>query len=388
MIKLDKKIGVASGKRAILLLVGMLIVPMLAIISALSFAHIRTGDGSEYIAMYLAWKEAGRPFLSEVVGQRYEELRQTGAIKGMVPYAWFKENFPALSLGQTQDVNHFWFYSLLAACLGKIASAIGLFRDPTYAFALLHASLALIANAVALRLFGVAGLITAGLLFVGSPALWFIDKIHTEFFTVATTLTAVLALLAGRLTWATLAFAVASTQNPSFALPAAATGIVWLFNTAAPHPTRLDVALVALASLIALLHPFYYFSRYGGITPQVIGYGAEFSPGALLNSRIWFIDPDLGLLPHWPMSVGLLILGGIAWAWRPVFSGGVQAYALMALLFATNFTVQSATINLNAGGTVDIARYALWYLPFFAPFIIAMSNKAFPTFSATRRPRL
>jgi hypothetical protein len=375
MIKGNKKNEMPVGK-LLLLGAGMLFTPAVTIVSAVLFKHLRVGDGSEYIAMYLAWKETGRPFLSSVVAQHYEELRQSQAILGMVPFSWFGENFPALKLGDTQDVNHFWFYSLLAAPIGKIGSAIGLFRDPTYAFALLHALLALIVNIIATRLFGVAGLLTATLLLVASPCLWFVDKIHTEFFTVATTLIAVFALLGRRLTWVVLTLAVASTQNLSYALPAAVTGIIWLINPSPLRATRVDVALVAMASIIVLLHPFYYFSRYGGITPQVIGYGAEFSSGALFNSRIWFIDPDVGLIPHWPMAVVILILGSIAWAKRPSFPGGIQAYAIMALIFVTNFVVQSATINLNAGGTIDIARYALWYLPLFVPFSVALLERA------------
>lgn len=363
---------------------GTLFAPLFIFWIARVAPHQRVGDGSEYIAMYYAWKETGRPFLTTVVGEHYEALRATGAIAGMIPYTTILDSFPALKLGSTQDVNHFWFYSLLAAFFGKIGSGLGFFRDPTYAFALLHTSLALVANLVALRFFGAAGLIAASFILVGSPAIWFVDKIHTEFFTVATTLIAVLGLLAKRLPLATLGLALASTQNLSFALPAAVTGAVWLFNVPGPKPSRVDVALVVAAALVALLHPFYYFARFGAFTPQVFGYGAKFSLEGLGNSLLWFFDPDMGLFPNWPVSVAVIIIGGIAWAKRGGFPGGARAYALMALLFSTNFIAQSATITLNSGGTVDIARYAFWYLPFLAPFLIAMLVVAFPKLASNR----
>jgi hypothetical protein len=46
------------------------------------------------------------------------------------------------------------------------------------------------------------------------------------------------------------------------------------------------------------------------------------------------------------------------------------AYFLMAVLFTVNLLAQSATATVNSGGTVDVARYALWYIPFFIPLVL------------------
>lgn len=357
----------------------VLLTPAIILMISLLAHHERTGDGSEYIAMYYAWLDTGRPWLSTTSGASYEAIRLSDTILGVVPYEIVLKAFQSLRLGDGLDTTHFWFFSAIAAAIGSVAKKVGGFTDPSYAFAIEHAILALLAGIAALRLFGVAGVLTVAFLLLGSPMLWFTDKIHTEFFTVSLCLIAVLGLLGGKLSWATLAFAAASTQNPSFAIVAAATGLTWLFSR--ERPTRVDIAFVVAAAVLTCLHPLYYFSRFGGFTPQLIYNGARFAWEPLLSSYIWFIDPDLGLFPNWPGGIAVIILAAIAVSRGARLPVAKKAYALLGLLFIVNLIAHSATVLMNSGGSLDVARYATWYIPFFAPLLIVVLQRALPSMS-------
>lgn len=343
--------------------------PILVIFLAAITKHQRVGDGMEYIAMFYAWKDTLRPYLTNAVAIPYDALYHSGAITDMLPFKWVQDAFPAYRLGVTQDVNHFWFYSAVAALFSKV---IG-FKDPTYSFAAFHAFLAFLTVWVGKRIFGLAGALTAFCLIFLSPMLWFVNKIHTEFFTVTLCMIAVFGLIGNRFTWSLLALATASTQNPSFAIVAVAVGLVWWLKF--PQPSRSDILLAVFSGIITCLHPLYYFFRFGALTPQLMGYGAKFSAANLLNSYVWFIDPDIGLFPNWKASILIIAIAWIAMKNGARLRGDKTAYVLMGILFAVNVLAQSATVNINSGGTRDIARYALWYLPLFVPLVLMLAEK-------------
>jgi len=87
-----------------------------------------------------------------------------------------------------QDLPHFWFYSLLAAPFVRAALAAG--AHPLTGFTVLNISL----------LIGVAALLATCvppavvLLVAAGPVLWWVDKAHTEVFTLSLITTALLLL--------------------------------------------------------------------------------------------------------------------------------------------------------------------------------------------------
>jgi hypothetical protein len=343
---------------------GMLCLPLLA-------PHDRIGDGSEYYAMYLAWKLTHRPLVTPGLREAYEALIAHGYVNNLWPFDDLINAFPNLTIGQERDFNHFSFYSLLAAAIGSLLpGSFG--ADPTYAFYLLHYALIVAAAGLGYHLFRLPGVTAVMALFAASPALWYANKVHTEFFTIALSTIAVLAILDRRLIWATLAFAMAGTQNPSFAIVAAVTGLTWIVDKREPS-TKADTVVAVLSGVICVLHPLYYWSRHGGFSPQVFGHGTSGDPLALLYMPVWLIDPDVGLLPYWPL--GLLLIVTSFFAHRQFnFRGGWLAAGLIGFYLLVSLFAASQTSNLNSGGTIGVARYSTWLLCCFIPSLIVFAR--------------
>ena len=360
-----KKRGHDSHLAVVLAIV---IAPISVVVANLVSPHREVGDGSEYYALYLSWIATARPYLSPALASTYGEMLASKQIIDLnVPFDAFAKAVPHLLVGSTQDLNHFWFYSGLAALIG-FATPFGSLTDPTNAFIALHLLLALATTTIAFYLFRWPGLIAVTLILVASPAIWFANKVHTEYFTITLTTIAVLSLLGRRFTWSVLALALAATQNPSFAVAAVIIGLLWLTDSA-QRPTKLDAALVGFAGITVILHPLYYFSRHGGFTPQLFGSGATTDLSSFRHFYIWLLDLDVGLLPNWPLGILLLLLGLRAFT-RFRFEGGWRAIVALVTLFIIDLAANSMTENLNSGGTVDVARYGTWYLCFFLPFAI------------------
>lgn len=331
----------------------------------------RIGDGSEYYAMYLAWKLTHWPIVTPELREAYNAL-PAHHYTHLWPFDGLLNAFPSLKIGEQRDYNHFSFYSLLAVVVGAVLPAkLGV--DPTYAFYLLHYVLICVTVGVAYYLFGLPGITAVMVLFAASPALWYINKVHTEFFTIALSMIAVLALLGRRLMWSALALAIASTQNPSFAIVAVATGVAWVFDKE-EKGTKAEAVFAVLSGVIVALHPLYYWSRHGGFSPQVFGPdGTSGDPLAFLYMPIWLIDPDIGLLPYWPLGL-LLIVAGL-FAWRSFdFRGGKLAAGLIVFYVLISLFAASQTSNLNSGGTTGVARYSTWLLCCFLPFLIVFAR--------------
>jgi len=334
---------------------------------------VRVGDGSEYYAMYLAWKNTRRPWMTPASFSKYEALVNSGMIRGLVSAEALMAAFPALELSGTADFPHFWFYSLLAASIGTVADVFGLSLTPHTCFSLLHWLLLCIPAVLAIRYYGWRGLAAVLLLTFVSPMLWFIDKVHTEFFTYCLTLTATILVFRHSYLLAGVAVAMASTQNPSFAVVAIVLlGIRIIAGRNTPYRFW-EVAAFCATVLLISVHPAYYLARFGVPTPLLRT--GSFSAGKNLPVfYVWLVDPDLGLLPNWPLGVAILI-GGLV-AWRTHASRVVSPEKRWARwLFVATYVVvslyaQSSTVNLNSGGTPGLARYALWYVSLFFPLLL------------------
>jgi len=330
---------------------------------------VRVGDGSEYYALYLAVKSELRPWMTAVAFERYASLVATHSIEGLVNVEFLRDAFPALRVGNTADFNHFWIYSLISAMLARVVGIVGVQLSAHQAFLLQHVMLLMLVACLALRLFGRRGVWAVMLLTLGSPLVWFADKVHTEFFSYCVVLAAVMLALRRHFTWGALLLALASTQNPSFAVLAFVLLVCRLFQVPR-HPFQFWEACALVATCITvLLHPAYYFFRYGVLTPQMLAGGAKMGANAS-SFYIWLADPDVGLLPNWPIGIGLVVWG-ITRQIRHKAGTWNGPFALFLLLYLViNLFAQSSTTNINSGATPGLSRYALWYIPLFFPLAL------------------
>lgn len=326
----------------------------------------RVGDGSEYYAMFYAWDAGQRPWMDTAANAAYDKLQSGSEVVGLVTRQWFYEAFSELRVGDTTDFNHFWFYSLLAVICQKLALLVGLKLSIHASFLMLHALLLGGATAAAYHYYRWRGAAVMLLMILGSPLLWYLDKVHTEPFTLCLLLVGMMQMHRKRYAAASWLFALVSTQNPSFALIA---GIPWAYRVLLQWRQRFsktELLLLALAAVTVLLHPVYYEMRYGVVTPQLLAGGAELGSN-LASFYVWIIDPDLGLLPNWPLGTIALLAGAALWFWRRRAPGheasGWHEVAFLVAYVLINFYAQSSTSNLNSGATPGLARYALWYMP-------------------------
>lgn len=342
-----------------------------AVVRLLATPAARIGDGSEYYALFFAWRDAGRPWMTDATWRAYDALRLTGHVAGLVPAAPLREAFGTLDVHGGTDVHHFWFYSGLAATVGR-----ALHVDSAHtSFLVLAALLLAVLFAAAWRSFGARGLVAAAALLCLSPAVWFVDKVHTEHFTFCATTCAVIFFMRRRYSASCLALAVASTQNPSFAIVAVVVAAIAATSARRGQWKKHDVALYALATLVAALHPAYYLLRYGSISPQLYTGGARLFASARF-AWVWFFDLDIGLFPAWPLGVVLGALALASFRWRARWIVFVVAWV------GASLAAQSSTLNLNSGGTFGMARYGIWYLALFFPVVLALVERA------RRRPRV
>ena len=355
----------------LLILVGVLVL----FAFAGRFPAVRVGDGSEYYGMYYAWAVGHRPWMMAPAYEAYAALAGSGQITGLVTREALENAFPALRVAATSDFNHFWFYSLLAWLCGKAAGVFGATLSAHGSFLLLHLVALAATIMLGYRHYGIRGVLAVALMVLASPLCWFIDKAHTEFLTVCLVLSGLILMRARRYPGAALLIALASTQNPSFALVA---GIPLFYRVVLQRERAYsfaEVALCVLTVLAVLAHPVYYFSRYGVVTPQLLAGGA--SMGSNLSTfYVWIFDPDIGLLPNWPLGVAALLVLFAAWAARryPQRAGARDhSWTVFVVLYlAINFYAHSSTGNLNSGATPGLARYALWYLPLAFPLFLQL----------------
>lgn len=339
-------------------------------IPLLFFKAVRIGDGSEYYALYLTIKSEGRPWMTTGAFKLYDELFRSGAIEALFSTDSLRDSFPALRLGATADFNHFWAYSAIAAMVSKGMGLIGATVSAHQAFLLQHAGLFLAAAWLALALFGKRGFFVAITLTIASPIVWFLDKVHTEFFSYCLILGAVMLAQRRFYLWGALCLAVASTQNPSFALLAFVLLVLRLCEVP-NRPFRFwEAAALVATCIIVLAHPAYYFFRFGTPTPQMLAGGAKIGANAS-KFYIWLIDPDVGLLPNWPLGIAILALGLVSIFSRCTPRLDKKFLFFLASYLFVNLFAHSSTLNINSGGTPGLARYALWYIPIFFPVALA-----------------
>lgn len=352
------------------------LVTALAFVWSLSFPAVRVGDGMEYYALFYAWKDGLRPWMTPESFQSYQLLFESGHIEGMLPADVLRDSFPALRVGQTADFNHFWLYSLLAAIMSGAAGIFGVDLGPHSSFMLLHAVLLGGTIAVCGAMHGWRGIAVVLIIVLTSPLIWYVNKVHTEFFSFCLTLSSMAFLTRGRFVFAALAMAAAGTQNPGLLLPALVLLSLRVIMERDKTYSFIEVAAVVGTVGLMAVHPFYYLARYDTITTQLLAGGAE--PGVALGVfYIWLIDPDLGLFPNWILGFFFLVFGALQWRRRnreistaSLISNNFAVWIGMAVFFLAAIYSHSSTVNLNSGGSPGMSRYALWYIAPLYPLIL------------------
>lgn len=334
----------------------------------------RIGDGAEYYAMFFAWKETIRPYATTHAWESYNSL--THVISGLQPSDSLINAFKPLSHSDQQDFNHFWLYSLLASIPSWALKLLGISISASTSFSILHASLAGILLFFSKKFYGLQGLTAALVIILLSPALWFMNKVHTEFFTITTTTLAFLFLWRKYLLDSSLFFALAGAQNPSFYVIALFPLLCWIFQAYKDKISLFDLIKFSLIVIIFAIHPSYYFFRYGALTPQLFYSGADLHSASLSKALVFLFDPDIGLFPNWPLGIIVLLASVIIGMYhKKRFTNLIKinpAFFICNIVFLLiSLYAQSTTGNVNSGGTYHISRYAVWYLcMFYVPILL------------------
>jgi hypothetical protein len=326
---------------------------------------VRSGDSLEYVAMLVSWAEFGRPYVTSDSAKLMEmRLGQTPEPGENEFFVGLKERFPSLlKNGGEMDLPHFWLYSLAASIFYYPVRLFSL--NIGFAFMLLHLLLVVGGFLIVRRALGPAAGLSLLLIIFFSPLIWFVNKVHVELFTVI--LASVGAALLAAENWAgsALSFALASTQNPPFAILAGlAFALGFLRRRWAVLRGQLPLWIAAL--VLAAAQPAYYLLRLGILNP-VVATGAAKMNRDVFSLRKMFsfiVDPDIGLLANWPVALPLLLLFAVLAAKK---RAGFRTATWLFLLGSLPVLLwsQSRTLNLNHGGTYLISRYTLWYLYVF-----------------------
>lgn len=325
----------------------------------------RYGDSLEYCAMLVGWAERLTPRVTEESWALMEKRL------GLVPspgdsatFAGLRErNLKLVRDGREIELPHFWLYSLAASVFYWPIRFLSL--DVGLCFMLLHIVLLLIAFSIVRRKLGSLAGLSLMLIIFCSPLLWFINKVHVEFCTVILAILGAALLVSEDWAASTFAFALASAQNMPFAIISALVFAIAI--------TKLKSALFKSglflwlgAFLLTILQPFYYYLSLGVLNPVVATGGAAFGGRMFSLKRMtsFLIDPDIGLLPNWPLSLLLIFLFVyLTLKKQTVLSGRTWIFLIFSLPIL--LWSQSRTANINHGGTYNISRYALWYLYVF-----------------------
>ena len=323
------------------------------------------GDGVEYYAMAVSLAGFQTPYLTP------ESCALASKLLGPLPWApdeplfdWLKNNVGALvKNGREIDMTHFWFYSLLAAAFYWPLRLLSL--GPQYAFVLLHLTLLGVAFLVVRRKLGPLAGLCLLLIALGSPLPWFITRPQVEVFTALLAVMGFACLVAEDYLSSAVAFSLASTQNPPFAILA---GLVFGLGFARKKWSllRWSFPVWTGAGLLCLINPAYFYVRYGFLNPVVAAGGASLGHNPSTGKKMLslFIDPDLGLFPNWPLALLLLIVL-VVLGIRKKAGLGARVWIYLGLSSLILVWSQSRTLNFNHGGTYHLSRYALWYMPLF-----------------------
>ena len=379
----------AAGRRAgpfqekVDLVSGVLILGFLFICLVYPGPGQKRGDSLEYYAMLVSWAEYSSPYVTEETCVRMQERLGEAAPSGESTFfRRLKQKLPGLlKNGQEMDLPHFWFYSLGAAVFYWPLRLFSL--DIGLCFMLLHIALLLAAFFIMRKRLGPTAAHGLFFLIFCSPLFWFINKGSVEFFTVILTFIGISFLVTEEYAAAAFSFAVASTQNPPFAILCFLTLVFGILRKKWALVKGRNLFFWIAAVLLAALHPAYYYLRLGILSPVLATGGASLYRDVFSLKRMFcfILDPDIGLLANWPVALALLLIFAfLALKKKARLTPQTALFLIISALVL--LWSQSRTSNLNHGGTFHISRYALWFLYIF--FLLAWQTGLY--FSRAKKP--
>lgn len=324
------------------------------------------GDGGEYLTQAMHFAELNLPPMSRRV---IPSLQQRVIDVDPVTLGhWDIVEASVMAHDSRRDFLHFWFYALLATPAVWLTSLVG--ASPLHAFTILN--LVLLGGALWLALPRIGA--WASLLLFGSPLIWWLDKAHTEVFTVSL-LTIALVTMRERPWWAFVAAGAATTQNPPItAVLLLLIAIEIVRRRRAVLADRRLVFGAAAGLALAALHPVYMYLRYGTPSLLLAATRSEMPQWPEISAVV--LDPSMGLIGNYPLFL-LAIVAGAGWlAWkhpRACLSPEMAVALAASVVFLYSF---ARTSNLHHGGTPSISRYALWLIPMTIPLWAAVRHTA------------
>jgi hypothetical protein len=314
----------------------------------------RVGDGVEYWAMADQLRRGRPPSASAGdLARLRSEAVSMGRGFDQPPLT-----FPLLvGVDGRQDFPHFWLYSLVNVPALAVASALGV--HPNWAF-----------TATNLLCVGVAFWIVAGnvsipwaLLLLAGPIAWWIDKAHSDVFTVSL-LSIACASWTSAPTVALVCLAAAGAQNPAlmpvWAMSAAAVMVPVVRRRARPSLLQ---TIGILASTATMMLPLVYYKVRLGVWSPLVGYTHPGLPSPRTIVSL-LLDPNIGLVPNAPFVV-IAIVVAIVLAARAKARGSRAALdaVLAAAAVAALLVAFAQSININHGATPGLNRWLLWLPP-------------------------
>jgi hypothetical protein len=345
MIRAVTRLSLALPAAALVLLVA----------AALGLPLRPHGDAGEYLLMLESWRHHGSP---ELQPSDRESLRSLLPGEGLsIDESRFLPNYHAGRDGRLYCY-HFWGYSLAGVPARRLLEALGL--SPLRALPVTNALLfGLALAAVALVPWTGARRLALGGLLLLSPALGFLMWPHPELSTFALVTLALVLAARGWPAAAVLAAALASLQNPPLLLLVA---LLWLEAALTARRSRSvgPVLRASLAALPALLPAAFFQWQFGVFNLSVRPAEAAESLSALRALDL-AIDPNLGLLPHAPLT----LLLGVGAAFAALRGRRVRTALLVLVLLPLLAYATTANGNWN-NDTSGPSRYTVWMLPILA----------------------
>jgi len=311
------------------------------------------GDGGEYLAQALNFAAFNPPSLGRqtipAIHQRITEIAP-----GLAEWDIAATGIPG-GADRRRDFVHFWFYALLATPFVLAADVVGI--SPLHGFTALNLLLLALALWLALQRLGHPAVV----LLFASPLVWWIDKAHTEVFTVSL-LTIVMLTLRDRPWWALVAAGMAATQNPPITIVVfLILGIELVHRRSSVFADRRLVAGALAGVALAALQPAYTYLRHG--TPSLLIDTVQMGLPTWAELGAAVLDPSMGLIGNYPVFV---IATALAAVW-------IVARSPRSLIVPATFVAAGASVvflyafaqptNLHHGGTPGLTRYALWFIP-------------------------
>jgi len=313
------------------------------------------GDAGEYLLMLESWHRHGSPERQPGDVESLKGLLQQEGLA--IDAGRVLPNYHAGRNGRLYCY-HFWAYSLAGLPARALLDASGF--SPLRALPLTNALLfALALGACAFLPWTAARRLLLGALLLLSPALAFLMWPHPELFSFAFVTLALVLAARGHGAAAALSAALASLQNPPLVLLVAA-----LLTAALTDAWRRSSARGALLGGLGALPatgPALFFQWQFGVFNLSVRPAEAAESLSAVRALDLAIDPNLGLLPHAPLTLGLGLVGAGAALLQKRIGPAVLVLALLPLLaFAC-----SANSNWN-NDTSGPSRYGVWLLPLLA----------------------